>query len=110
MEESACLRQAEQGLLAVCSLGEIRYVVDDGSNVASKLFLQAQRVHPRSTVLAWPREIVGKEQAEISPVGVSDLPHSHVRVPDRHIRASVERQAEQAACDVECRLDHSIEL
>jgi len=81
-----------------------------GMNIAHEPFLVAQRGHPGAAALRRTGEIVAEENAAMASRAVAHLPRSHVLMPDRHVVATLEGQAEEAARSVERGFDDSIEL
>src|SRR6266540_21257 len=79
-------------------------------NIAREPFLVAQRGHPGAASLRRTGEIVAEENAAMASRAVAHLPRSHVLMPDRHVVATLEGQAEEAARGVERGFDDSIEL
>src|SRR5919108_1478928 len=79
-------------------------------NIAPELFLVAQLGHPGAAALRSTGEIVAEENATMTSRGVTHLPRSHVLMPDRHVVAALEGQAEEAARGVERGFDDSLEL
>ena len=93
--------EGQQRRLACARLGEVHDVDDQRTDIATKLFLVAQRGHPGGAVLRRAREIIAEENPAVPSRLVAYLPHPHVGVPDRHVVAGLENEAEQAVRGIE---------
>ena len=105
VEQRLGVVEGKQRRLACARLGEVHDVDDQRTDIAPKLFLVAQRRHPGAAVLRRAGEIIAEEKPAMASGLVAYLPHPHVRMPDRHVVAGFESEAEQTVRGIERSLD-----